>query len=189
MIVYHANKKRFLEDVTDRAIEDIVAAKYLAQTGRYAPESEYNAWRASLGQMANVLRDDGIPKDMGVGVEFGIPQTSKRIDFLLSGRDADNGPRVIIVELKQWSEAALTDKDGVILARRGGAKVREGAHPCYQAWSYAALLEGFNEAVYDGGVQLRPCAYLHNYESDGVINNPHYGPYLEKAPLFLKGEE
>src|SRR5262249_23466382 len=31
-----------------------------------------------------------------------------------------------------------------------------------------------------------PCAYLHNYEDDGVITNPFYGDYLKKAPVFLK---
>lgn len=190
MIVYQQTKSRFLADVTDRVIEDIVATQYLASTGRYASDGEYRSWQQSLGQMANVLRDDDLPEDMGVGIEFGIPQTSKRIDFLLSGRSADNVPHVIIVELKQWSESTLSDKDGIIVARRGGGgAAREGAHPSYQAWSYAALLEGFNEAVYEGGVGLRPCAYLHNYLADGVIDHAHYAPYIEKAPLFLKGEE
>lgn len=190
MIVYQQTKSRFLEDVTDRVIEDIVATRYLDATGRYASDGEYRSWQNSLGQMANVLRDKDLPDDMGVGIEFGIPQTSKRIDFLLSGRSDDGVPHVIIVELKQWSESMLTDKDGIIVARRGGsAAPREGAHPSYQAWSYAALLEGFNESVYDGGVSLRPCAYLHNYVADGVIDNAHYAPYMDKAPLFLKGEE
>ena len=190
MIVYQQTKSRFLEDVTDRVIEDIVATKYLAATGRYAPESEYRSWQNSLAQMANVLRDQDMPDDMGVGIEFGIPQTSKRIDFLLSGRSQDNVPHVIIVELKQWSASERSDKDGIIIARRGGNSApREGAHPSYQAWSYAALLEGFNEAVYDGGVALRPCAYLHNYVADGEVNHAHYAHYIKKAPLFLKGEE
>jgi len=190
VIVYQRTKHHFLADVTDRVIEDIVATQYLAATGCYASDSEYRSWQHSLGQMANVLRDNDLPDDMGVGIEFGIPQTSKRIDFLLSGRSADNVPHVIIVELKQWSESTLSDKDGIVVARRGGGgAAKEGPHPSYQAWSYAALLEGFNEAVYDGGVELRPCAYLHNYLADGIIDHVHYAPYIEKAPLFLKGEE
>jgi DUF2075 family protein len=189
VIVYQANKHKFLDDHDNRDIENVISAKYLQRTGRYAPEAEFRSWKNSLGEMAKVLRDPGIPDDVGVGVEFGIPQTSKRIDFILSGR-TDDGPNLIIVELKQWSEAKLTEKDGLIIARRGGSSAeREGAHPCYQAWSYAALLEGFNEAVYKRSVVLSPCAYLHNYVQDGVIDHPaYYGDYIRKAPLFLKGE-
>lgn len=188
MIVYQATKARFLNDTVDHHIEDVIASRYLAATGHYAPEAEFRSWQASLGQMANVLRDDEMPDDMGVGIEFGIPQSSKRIDFLLAGRGADDRPNLIIVELKQWSESKLSDKDGIIVARRGGAIEREGAHPCYQAWSYAALLEGFNEAIQDEGITLRPCAYLHNYVDDGVISHPCYSGYMSKAPLFLRGD-
>lgn len=189
MIVYQANKNKFLDDHDNRDIENVIATKYLSRTGRYASEAEFRSWKNSLGEMAKVLRDPGIPDDTGVGVEFGIPQTSKRIDFILSGR-TDDGPNLIIIELKQWSAAKLTEKDGLIIARRGGSSPeREGAHPCYQAWSYAALLEGFNEVVYERSVVLSPCAYLHNYVQDGVIDHPaYYGGYISKAPLFLKGE-
>lgn len=189
MIVYQANKSRFLNDHDNRDIENVIATRFLQQTGRYAPEAEFRSWKNSLSEMAKVLRDPDIPDNIGVGVEFGIPQTSKRIDFILSGR-TDEGPKLIIVELKQWSEAKLSLKDGLVIARRGGhAPESEGTHPCYQAWSYAALLEGFNEAVYERNVALKPCAYLHNYVRDGIIDDPqHYGDYIRKAPLFLKGE-
>lgn len=188
MIIYQGTKSGFLRDNDNRDIEDVIAAAYLARTGKYVPQAEIRSWRESLGQMAKVLRDEEMPDDMGVGIEYGIPQTAKRIDVILSGRDAEHRPHLIVVELKQWSSSKLSDKDGIVIAQRGGAREREGAHPCYQAWSYAALLEGFNEAVYDGNVGLRPCAYLHNYIDDGIISHPHYAPYMEKAPLFLRGD-
>lgn len=189
MIIYQGTKSGFLHDTDNRDIEDVVSKAYLARTGKYVPHAEIRSWRESLGQMAKVLRDEDMPDDMGVGIEYGIPQTSKRIDFILSGTNADNRPHLIVVELKQWSSAKLTEKDGIVIAQRGGVRESEGAHPCYQAWSYAALLEGFNEAVYEGGVDLRPCAYLHNYVDDGIISHPHYAPYIEKAPLFLRGDD
>ena len=189
MIIYQGTRASFLQDNDNRDIEDVVARAYLAKTGRYVPHAEIRAWRESLGQMAKILRDDAMPDDMGVGIEYGIPQTAKRIDFILSGRDQDDRPHLIVVELKQWSTSTLSAKDGIVVAQRGGARESEGPHPCYQAWSYAALLEGFNEAIYGGDVTLRPCAYLHNYIADGVIDHPHYAPYMQKAPLFLRGEE
>ena len=138
--------------------------------------------------MAKVLNDEGIPEDSGVAIEYNIPQTAKRVDFILSGRGADDAENVIIVELKQWSEAKKTAKDAVVVTRLSGREC-EVSHPSYQAWSYAALLKGFNEAVYDGGISLQPCAYLHNYARDNVIDNAFYEPYIEQAPLFLKGDD
>ncbi|WP_372012471.1 DNA/RNA helicase domain-containing protein [Pseudoxanthomonas sp. 10H] len=188
MIVYQATKATFLHDCDNKRIADVVSSAYVQKTGRYASHAEFKAWHNSLGEMARVLRDGDIPGDMGVGIEFGIPQTAKRIDFILSGKAEDDTPHVVIVELKQWSTSRISEKDGIIVANRGGKAEIEGPHPSYQAWSYAALLEGFNEAVYDAGTRLRPCAYLHNYRDDGIIRNAHYAAYLEKAPVFLDGE-
>ena len=187
MIVYQATKSKFLHDCDHSQIEDVVEAAYVQKAGRYASRGEFKAWRNSLAAMARVLRDAAIPDDIGVGVEFGIPQTAKRIDFILSGKAEDGSPHAVIVELKQWSASRISEKDGVIIANRGGTAEIEGPHPSYQAWSYAALLTNFNEAVYDSGTGLNPCAYLHNYRDDGIIRHPHYAPYLEMAPVFLDG--
>lgn len=189
MIVYQATKTQFLDDNDNRNIEDVIEAAFVKKTGRYATQGIFRSWQASLLAMAKVLRDQDIPDDIGVGVEFGIPATAKSIDFILSGHSADGTPHAIIVELKQWSTSRISEKDGLIIANRGGRAEIEGAHPSYQAWSYAALLSGFNEAVYESNTELRPCAYLHNYRDDAVIRDPHYAAYLEKAPVFLHGEE
>lgn len=188
MIIYQATKAQFLDDNDNRNIEDVIEREFVKRTQRYAQQGMFRSWQASLAAMAKVLRDDEIPDDIGVAVEFGIPQSSKSIDFLLSGVAEDDTPHAIIVELKQWSTSRLSEKDGVIIANRGGRTEVEGAHPSYQAWSYAALLTGFNEAVHESNTQLRPCAYLHNYRDDGIIRNAHYAAYLEKAPTFLHGE-
>ncbi|RYI06263.1 MAG: DUF2075 domain-containing protein, partial [Acetobacteraceae bacterium] len=189
MIVYQATKSKFLHDCDHDQIEDVVSARYVMKTGRYAPDPEFRAWRNSLTAMARVLRDTDIPDDVGVGIEFGVPQTAKRVDFILSGMGGDGTPQIVIVELKQWSTSRISEKDGIIIANRGGRAEIEGTHPSYQAWSYAALLNGFNQAVYESGTELRPCAYLHNYKDDGVIRNAHYAAYLDKAPVFLDGSE
>lgn len=188
MLVYHSNKRGFL-DVSDNGfIEEIIASNFLAKTGRYAPESEYRSWKASLSEVAKVLRDPDIPDDIGVGVEFGIPQTSKRIDVMFSGIGDDDRSRLIIVELKQWSSSTATEKDGVLLAQRGGSgQEREGLHPSYQAWSYAELLRGFNTVAYEARVDLSPCAYLHNHPAGLGVSDPRYSDYLERAPVFLTG--
>ena len=188
MLVYHSNKRGFLDVADNGVIEDRIASEFLRKTGRYAPDPEFRSWKASLAEMATVLRDPGIPDELGIGIEFGIPQTSKRIDVMLSGLDDEDRSRLIIVELKQWSSSTPTDKDGIVMAQRGGpGPEREGLHPSYQAWSYAELLRGFNTVAYEGQTTLSPCAYLHNHPAGLGVDDPRYATYLERAPIFLKG--
>lgn len=188
MLVYVADKKQFLFDCFHDEIEEVIHQKYIATTGRRVPKNELRSWQSSLNFVAKALLDEEIAEDMGVAVELHIPQSSKRIDVTFSGYGEDGSKQIILVELKQWEKATKSKKDGVVVTYVGQG-TRETAHPSYQAWSYAALLEGFNEAVYDGDIKIQPCAYLHNYMRDGVIDDAHYSAYIEKAPLFLKGND
>lgn len=187
VIVYLADKAQFLRDNDHGEIDEIIDERFRDITGRKVGKAELRSWQSSLVQMAGVLRDDAIPADTGVAVEYHIPQSSKRIDVTLTGRGPNDEKNVIVIELKQWDKAASTAKDAIVMTKVGRG-LHELVHPSYQAWSYAALLEGFNTAVYDGHIALQPCAYLHNYRSDGEIDSPAYSSYIEKAPLFLKGE-
>lgn len=186
MLVYVADKKQFLSDCDFEDIEEVIQTKFKETTGKRVAQAEIRSWQSSLNYVAKVLRDDEIAEDIGVAVELHIPQSSKRIDVTLSGFDAMGQKNVILIELKQWEKALKCSKDGIVVTHVGNGQ-REVVHPSYQAWSYATLLEGFNEAVYNGGIQVQPCAYLHNYRQDGVIDDAHYSDYIDKAPLFLKG--
>jgi hypothetical protein len=188
VIVYEADKQQFLVHNNDHDIEDVILERYLAVTGHKVSQAESESWKHSLGYMARVLSDPEIPNDLGVAVELHIPQSSKRLDITLTGRDAAGVKKAVVVELKQWQKIQATTKDAIVVTQLGKG-LRQVVHPSYQAWSYAALLEGFNEAVYDGGIVIQPCAYLHNYVRDGVIDAPHYAAYIEKAPLFTKGKD
>ncbi|MGZ0717071.1 DNA/RNA helicase domain-containing protein [Pseudomonas palleroniana] len=188
MIVYAATKQQFLKDNDNDDIEEVILRHFKEATGKTVGKSEIRSWQGSLTYMAKVLRDEGLPSDAGLAIELHIPQSSKRIDFLLTGRDENQAKKAVLIELKQWSKASATTKDAIVKTALGGGLV-ETIHPSYQVWSYAALLEGFNEAVYDKSIEIRPCAYLHNYVSDGIIDSAHYEPHISKAPLFLKGPD
>jgi len=191
VIIYQATKGDFLQHtLRDNNIRDLLTSHYFSATGKHVSDSEIQAWKHSLLQMAIVLNDEEIPDNAGVAIEYQLPRSNKRIDFILTGLDDEGQSKVVIVELKQWSDARLSEKEGIVWARRGGPRGEsEGPHPCYQAWSYAALLSDFNEAVYEGGMTLLPCAYLHNYLRDGVIDHPLYQPFIDRAPLFLAEEQ
>ncbi|HPH61870.1 MAG TPA: DUF2075 domain-containing protein, partial [Candidatus Syntrophosphaera sp.] len=137
--------------------------------------------------MGNVLRDNEIASNAGISIEFQIPLTSQRIDFIITGLNEHQKEQVIIIELKQWSKAQLTDKDAMVRTRFQHGET-ETVHPSYQAWSYAALIESYNQTVRDEQINLVPCAYLHNYNPDNVITNPFYSYHTSKAPVFLKSD-
>ncbi len=185
MIVYSASKEQFQNDVMSNDIGNIILETYKEVTGRSTGHSEVMSWTNSLQYMDRVLSDTEIPADAGVAIEYHIPQSSKRVDFIITGRDNQNQDTAILIELKQWTQAELTDKDAVVVTRFKHGE-QETSHPSYQAWSYKRLLEDFNATVEEECIQLYPCAYLHNYEPDSVISHDFYSEYIEKAPIFLK---
>lgn len=188
MIIYEAIKSEFLQDVFEDKLIDNIVNNYSEKVGRIN-KSELRSWDNSMKYMHLVLLDKEIPDDAGVAIEFKIPYTSKRVDFLISGSN-DTNQSIVIVELKQWQDIEKVDGKEAIVKTFLGGEVRETTHPSYQAWSYAALIEDYNENVQDNQMELYPCAYLHNYikVDDDPIIDEGYQYYVEKAPVFRKGD-
>lgn len=185
MIVYQSTKEGFLNDILTNDIDTIIHNAYFEHLGRHTSRNEVLSWSNSMMYMNTILSDTEIPENAGISIEFQIPLTSKRIDFIITGLNQDKKEQVLIIELKQWSTAKLTDKDAIVKTRFQFGE-SETAHPSYQAWSYAEMIEGYNQTVQEEDITLIPCAYLHNYPPDNVITNPFYAEHITKAPVFLK---
>lgn len=173
MIIYQATKEDFSDDVLQDRIDTKILEFFTKHLNHRTSKQEISSWKNSLQYMDRVLNDISIPDDCGVAIEYQLPQSSKRMDFILTGFGESNIEYAILIELKQWSEATLSAKDGIINSFVGG-NIRELTHPSYQAWSYATLLQNFNETINEDKISLQPCAYLHNYIPDNVITNEHY---------------
>lgn len=187
MIVYHSSKLGFLNDVFNGTIADDIDNAFISHLGRRTTPNEKMSWQNSMIHMYKVIEDNEIPDSSIIAIEYQIPLTSKRIDFIICGLDENKSGNIIIVELKQWKEAKLSPKSGVVLTRfQHGEK--ETTHPSYQAWSYAYMLENYNETIREKRIGISPCAYLHNYSPDNIINNICYSDYISKAPLFLQSD-
>jgi uncharacterized protein len=187
MIVYKATKTRFMQDVLENQIEKEIGASFVREVGHRASPGMVESWRNSMQYMERIVADPEIPEDVGIAIEYKIPQTGKLIDFIITGLDDDQQDSAVIVELKQWSHAEMTDMDGVVSTFVGG-RVGNHEHPSYQAWSYVRLLEDFNASIEEEHIGLHPCAYLHNYEKDDVITNDFYKKYWDEAPVFLRND-
>ena len=187
MIVYTALRSEFTRDVFSNQIESKVLAAFKLKVGGSVSPNEIQSWKNSLQYINNVLLDGEIPGDAGVAIEYKVPLTSKRVDFILPGADRDRNDTAVIVELKQWSRVFSTKKDAIVETFVGKA-VREVTHPSYQAWTYAALIRDFNVAVQEGEIRLLPCAYLHNCIDHDVMKAPSYELHTSRAPVFLRDD-
>ena len=185
MIIYSASRKQFSEDVLSNEIADKILHAFKSRLHHSTSKSEVESWKNSLQYVNNALISADTPDSACIGIEYKVPQTSKRVDFILTGRDENKKDVAVIIELKQWAKVSPTKKDAIVESFVGGA-VRELLHPSYQAWSYATLLRDFNETIQTESIELKPCAYLHNCEDGDAIKTEHYKKHIEQAPLFLR---
>lgn len=191
MIVYNNTKKHFLEDVRDNVIADNIL-RQIRLHGIYAgQEKEYRSWQNSMQFMGYAIDDAKIDDDVQIAIEYNIPLTSKRVDFIISGSDENENDNVVIVELKQWEKAELVADDMHYSVRTFVAdKNRIVCHPSYQAYSYSRFIYNYAQSITDLDIHLKPCAYLHNYmkEYKGDLENSIYDDWTKEAPFFIKSE-
>ena len=191
MIVYSADKRQFVQDVK----QNVIATKILdliRERGLNAgQEREFMAWHNSMVFMRNIVDDTDIDDDVQIAIEYNIPQTSKRVDFIISGADENNKENIVIVELKQWSKAEIVDDDMHFSVRTFVANSnRIVCHPSYQAYSYSRFLANYSQTLYDRDIHLIPCAYLHNYlpAYKEALSADIYKDWFVSAPFFIMDE-
>lgn len=191
MIVYEDSKRGFVEDVKSNCIADRIADKIREHEINAGQEREYVSWQNSLQFMRNIVDDNEIDDDVKIAIEYSIPLTSKRVDFIISGADSDDHDNVVIVELKQWQKAEVVDDDMHYCVKTFvGGNDRIVCHPSYQAYSYSCFIRNYSQTVLDKGINLVPCAYLHNYDPKFKPNlsNSIYREWVGEAPFFVRDE-
>lgn len=190
MIVYDGIKTDFLNSVDNDTIAMEIEQRILDKMGRHTAENEFSAWVNSLNYMYKVMNDPEIPTNAGVAIEYNIPQTAKRVDFMISGYDDDRRPGMVIVELKQWSKLDKVPNTEALVETYTGHALRKVVHPSYQAWSYSQLIADYNTSVQEEDIKLSPCAYLHNYirKDNDPLDDHQYDAYTSEAPAFTMGQ-
>jgi DUF2075 family protein len=187
MLVYEGIKSKFINDVDLGIIADKIRNKYIEVVKKRPSAPEFNSWKNSMQYMRGVLSDIDIPNNTGIAIEYNIPPTGCRIDFMMSGYNK-NKSSVVIIELKQWDKATeVKDMNGIYKVNTFiGGGLRDVNHPSYQAMTYANLIRDYNESVQLKDINVIPCAYLHNYyfEDDDTLLSDDYKEYTDQAPLF-----
>lgn len=113
MIIYNSTKRGFLNDIPN--IENILTSHVRTKLGEEASEGEIRSWHNSLRHMARVVDSQAIPDDTGVALEYNIPVTNNRVDFIITGLDSKGISNIVMIELKQWQHVQATEKDGLVV--------------------------------------------------------------------------
>ncbi len=190
MIVYENTLDSFSNDVMLNTISDKIYQLIKENHLNGGSKSEINSWNNSLHFMKDVLDTPDIPRDCSVAVEYNIPQTSKRVDFMIIGQDDSKKDHVVVVELKQWAKVEKvndTFRHSVLSDLRSNEPV---AHPSYQAYTYKSLILNYGGAEDLDKDSVNPCAYLHNMSEDyrNVLEDSIYSDWTDEAPVFLKSD-
>lgn len=186
-LVFTGNLGKFHRELSH--IPDLLAGEEHIETFRKS--SQYRAWTNSLMYISRELLLSHIKEDCGVLIEYKLPATSRRVDFIVTGHNSEGKPGFVIIELKQWSDAqAIKDKPGIVIANVSGNYRGETNHPSYQAWSYRMFLDNMLDSVQKHHLHSEACACMHNYPYQGLHQDdlavePNE-KLVEETPIFGK---
>ena len=189
MILYSSNAIDFRRAVDDNSITEKIEASFIHAFGKHPAPGERQAWNNSMPFMETIVRNSQVADDCGILIEFTIPTSSKRIDFIIAGQNRKNENNFVILELKQWDNAEATDRENVVVAYVSRRK-RDMAHPSYQAWSYQQMLDDMNTAIHSNSIHSFSCCYLHNYKEKDPepLLLPQYSSIVGKTPIYFKDD-
>jgi hypothetical protein len=100
--VYTADKAKFIHHVTENIIADEIRDAAKRILGHSTGMAEFLSWQNSLQFMKTVVEDPAIPEDAGVAIEYTLPYTRRRVDFILTGTDDAGTETAVLIELKWW---------------------------------------------------------------------------------------
>lgn len=189
MLIYQGKTQKFVEDVRNNVLADIMSANFVTRWGRKVGSSELASWQNSLSRVRDLIEIAGLDDNM-IALEYEVPYSQQsRIDCLLFGCGDNDSKNVVLIELKQWTSVkALPDEGNFVETHTGGAE-RIVPHPSQQVKGYHNYLKGFvAEFENPPELVLFSCAYCHNYshEADSGLFDPIYNKIIEDFPIYSK---
>jgi hypothetical protein len=176
----------FIEDTVRNQIARKLSDAFFDYYGYLPAKSEVASWGNSLRAMAQIVQFAKL-NDHGIVLEYELPSSSRRFDFMICGRNASHNDEAIIVELKQWSECEPAEAEGLVTTWVGG-KHRELLHPSVQVGQYQQYLADTHSAFYEGDhpIRLGACSYLHNYQiqQNDVLLAAKFSATIANCPMF-----
>ncbi|KUE88227.1 peptidase S24 [Cupriavidus necator] len=184
MQLYSGSSQQFIDQTTRNAIAATLQANFF-EAYRYHPSKpEVMSWQNSLFQMAVALQRAGLT-DHGVALEYQLPLSARRLDFMITGHDRGGDQHAVVVELKQWGEVSPSDAEGCVSTWLAGTE-RDVLHPSCQVGQYEQYLRDVHAVFSSGDVKLSSCVFLHNLQHDpeNEIFRARHAELLQAYPAF-----
>jgi len=189
MIIYKSTAYEFDLDVRYNKITQKLEDEFIRILGRNISEPERRSFTNSLSKMNEILiNEELVKKDCGVLIEYQLPGSSMRLDFMITGKDKFLNKNAVIVELKQWDKVEESNTERQVYTYTGGA-LREVNHPAVQVSNYKRYLEDYHSAFHKeikNTIKLYACSYLHNYNlsSNDKLMDAKFKTYTDDTPVF-----
>lgn len=190
MRLYSGTSGQFITDTVHNQIADKLKLAFFNYFGYNPSEGEVNSWQNSLRAISGVFQYSQL-MDQAIILEYQLPNTSKRLDCMVCGKDEGRKDNAVIIELKQWEKCTRSADDNEVQTWVGGRE-RDVLHPSVQVGRYKEYLRDYQTVFYDQEqpVSLHSCAFLHNYpyEADDEIFAEKFRPAINDSPIFTKDD-
>jgi DUF2075 family protein len=188
MLIYQAPSERFIDDVRENVISDIIAGNYKARLGRDPGIPELNSWQNSLSRVRDLL-EIGKANSTFIALEYEVPYNQSRLDCLIFGKGEDGTSNIVLIELKQWSSVKALAEEGNFVETYTGGGERIVPHPSQQVKGYHNYMLGFVEEFEKNPLlSLYSYAYCHNYarKDNQGLHDPVYRQLISEFPLYTR---
>ena len=95
MRLYAGTSLEFVEDAVHNRIAEKLKCAFMAHYRCEPGGAEVASWRNSLRAMSQIIERAHL-KDHGVMLEYQLPATSKRLDFMVTGRDQSRSAQAVM---------------------------------------------------------------------------------------------
>ncbi len=190
MLIYQNTTEKFIQDVRENHLTDIMIGTFKERIGRQPGFAEVNSWQNSLPRVRDLIELAGL-KDNQIAIEYEVPYNQNRIDCLLFGKGLDRQENIVLIELKQWQSVEPLNDEGNFVETYTGGSSKVVAHPSQQVEGYHNFLKYFvSEFEKQPPLILFSCSYCHNYkkqEGEGLFA-PKFKKIIENHPLYSKDD-
>ena len=121
--LFAGTSQQFLQDTIQNQIAEKLRLSFFNYFRYYPSPSEINSWRNSLRAVSQVFQYANLV-DQGIILEYQLPLTSKRLDCLICGKNADAEDNAVIIELKQWDKCEEASGESPSIQSTSGLSIK-----------------------------------------------------------------